>query len=281
MGGLGHDASHFAVCKSPWINHIGTILGMWFLVSPPLWYHQHVYAHHSHTNVGGADPDLHHHPLFRLSSKTKRLGVHRLQRMRIYTYMLWGGQAAGDALIVPAKSLYTRTISGITPIFGHGETTLGGTPYTCATLFHNVLYLVIVFSPCVTLDFRQGVACALTQIAVSGWLYAFFTQINHLNDASHEGAAAHYENGKPRAWSVRQVESASNFAMHSTFWTYLSNGLNFQIEHHLFPGVNHQHLHIIAPIIQSTCREYGVRYNAQPSFWSALTATAEFYTRMS
>ena len=42
-----------------------------------------------------------------------------------------------------------------------------------------------------------------------------------------------------------------------------------QVEHHLFPGLNHEHLPAIAPIVRRTCAEYGVPYNAFGS-WAVL-----------
>lgn len=69
--------------------------------------------------------------------------------------------------------------------------------------------------------------------------------------------------GREKSWAVRQVESSTNWANGSTFWTYFSNHLNYQIEHHLFPGVNHGHMHLIAPIVRQTCEEFGVKYQVR------------------
>jgi len=131
------------------------------------------------------------------------------------------------------------------------------------------------------LGVSAGVVSVAAHVAISGWLFGFFSQINHINEDAEAGAALYDERGEPRSWSVRQVESSVNWANGSYCWFLLSNGLNFQIEHHLFPGVNQTHLCHIAPIVQRTCEEYGVKYNAMPTFWSALRATAEWYTCLS
>jgi fatty acid desaturase len=92
--------------------------------------------------------------------------------------------------------------------------------------------------------------------------------VNHLTeDCTFPDGDLPYDK---RDWAVLQVMTASNFATSSYFWTAISGGLNFQIEHHLFPGINHTHLPAISPIIVQTCKEFGVKYHCFPTFWSAL-----------
>ena len=52
--------------------------------------------------------------------------------------------------------------------------------------------------------------------------------------------------------------------------TWMLGGLNFQIEHHLFPRVPHTHYPQIARIVRSNCATHGVRYSSQPSLRAAL-----------
>ena len=58
------------------------------------------------------------------------------------------------------------------------------------------------------------------------------------------------------------------------FLCWFLGGLNFQIEHHLFP----QYCHLLYPrirhIVKQTCEEFGVRYTSNDSFWNAI---AEHY----
>ena len=51
---------------------------------------------------------------------------------------------------------------------------------------------------------------------------------------------------------------------------FLFGGLNFQIEHHLFPHICHAHLKQIAPIVRETAQEFKVPYHENRSFWSAI-----------
>jgi linoleoyl-CoA desaturase len=48
--------------------------------------------------------------------------------------------------------------------------------------------------------------------------------------------------------------------------------LNFQIEHHLFPRVCHIHYSALAPIVEATCRQFGVSYAAHDSFLASMAS---------
>ncbi|CAM9158112.1 unnamed protein product [Discosporangium mesarthrocarpum] len=79
------------------------------------------------------------------------------------------------------------------------------------------------------------------------------------------------------SWAAEQVETSNNFCPGSRLWGLLSNGLNYQIEHHLFPGVNHEHLPLLAPAVRRVCEENGVRYKSFSSMRAILAETAAFY----
>jgi len=70
-------------------------------------------------------------------------------------------------------------------------------------------------------------------------------------------------------WAAVQCQTSVNWAAGSWFWNHFSGGLNHQIEHHLFPGVTHTAYFYIQDVVQSTCEEYGVPYQTEPSLWSA------------
>lgn len=84
-----------------------------------------------------------------------------------------------------------------------------------------------------------------------------------------------------RSWAAAQVETSNNFASQSLLWHVLSNGLNHQIEHHLFPGLNHAHLHHISPIVRATCDEFGVRYKSYDTWSDLMAATLDWFDKLS
>ena len=70
-------------------------------------------------------------------------------------------------------------------------------------------------------------------------------------------------------WAVHELRTTSDFARNNLFLNYYIGGLNFQIEHHLFPNICHIHYRKIAPIVQETAKEFGFNYNLKPTFMKA------------
>ena len=62
-----------------------------------------------------------------------------------------------------------------------------------------------------------------------------------------------------------QVQHTVDYAVGSTLWLHLSNGLNLQVVHHLFPQVGWGHYTALAPIIAEVCRQHGVAYATKVS----------------
>lgn len=73
-----------------------------------------------------------------------------------------------------------------------------------------------------------------------------------------------------REWAVHELRTTSDFARNNLFLNYYVGGLNFQIEHHLFPNICHIHYRKIAPIVEKTAEEFGFMYNLKPTFMNAL-----------
>ena len=82
------------------------------------------------------------------------------------------------------------------------------------------------------------------------------------------------------AWAVHQVETTVDFARESRVLSWLLGGLNFQIEHHLFPRICHVHYPAIAGMVEETCREFGVRYTEHRSFRAGIASHFRWLRRM-
>ena len=82
------------------------------------------------------------------------------------------------------------------------------------------------------------------------------------------------------AWAIHQAQTTVNFARRSGVAAWLLGGLNFQIEHHLFPRICHVHYPAISKLVEATCREYGVRYTEHTTFWAGLASHFRWLRRM-
>jgi linoleoyl-CoA desaturase len=82
------------------------------------------------------------------------------------------------------------------------------------------------------------------------------------------------------AWAVHQVETTVDFARNNRLLTWYLGGLNFQIEHHLFPRVCHLHYPALSRIVEDVCHRYGVRYSVHPTFAAGVASHYRWLRRM-
>ena len=102
-------------------------------------------------------------------------------------------------------------------------------------------------------------------------LYSLFfmvcTQVNH-----HSPAPSAPRSAAPANWYRHQTATSQNVAADSAALFWAMGGLNLQIEHHLFPTVNHWHLRKLAPGVAAAAARHGVHYPHAPSLGAALAA---------
>jgi linoleoyl-CoA desaturase len=82
------------------------------------------------------------------------------------------------------------------------------------------------------------------------------------------------------AWAVHQAETSVDFSRRNRIMSWLLGGLNFQIEHHLFPRISHVHYPAISKLVEQTCREFGIRYRVHRSFWAGIGSHFRWLRRM-
>ena len=79
------------------------------------------------------------------------------------------------------------------------------------------------------------------------------------------------ENGSmENNWAIHQLKTTANFAKGSRLFSWLIGGLNFQIEHHLFPNICHVHYRKISKIVKETCQNLTSPYHEHVTFYGAL-----------
>jgi linoleoyl-CoA desaturase len=71
-------------------------------------------------------------------------------------------------------------------------------------------------------------------------------------------------------WAIHQLRTTVNFSKHNKILSWYIGGLNYQIEHHLFPKISHVHYPKIAHIVKATAIEHGIPYHENKTFFTAL-----------
>lgn len=280
---MGHDAGHFAASRYPVVND-WAVWGMSLLCNPIMWQHQHTYAHHSNTNEFDHDPDLHHfHTFLRVHRRFQQQSIYKHQSNLAFVVFSYMFVVFGTCFWIPLGMIQENTL------YGCVEWSDRKRPWRAVGMYtHMIAYVgTIMILPFWThASSLSALAAVILHVATSGLIFAFFSQINHLNEASLDTEERRRQQKSrdsrlANSWAVDQVETSNNFAPGSTLWHFLSNGLNYQIEHHLFPGLNHCHLHHIAPVVRATCEEYGVCYKSYKTWSDTMQAALDWLDKLS
>jgi linoleoyl-CoA desaturase len=253
-----HDGGHRAYSKRRSVNRLMgfslDVLGG----SSYFWSFKHNIAHHTYPNISGFDDDIYVGALARLSPHDRRYWFHRFQHLYIwwlYALLAIKWQLLDDFRFIVKPGIARTNVPRPPPIehalFWLGKAIFFGLALGVPLLHHPLWKVVALFAVCgATLGFVLGSVFQLAH-CVSEADYAAVTAIN-------------------RDWATYQVESAANFARGNRVITWLVGGLNFQIEHHLFPQICHTHYPALSGIVERVCLRHNVRYASHPTISAAL-----------
>lgn len=77
------------------------------------------------------------------------------------------------------------------------------------------------------------------------------------------------ENGKVEDTLLVHQKTTSDFSRKNKILSWFVGGLNFQVEHHLFPRICHIHYPALSQIVEKTTREYSMPYHVHDNFLQA------------
>jgi linoleoyl-CoA desaturase len=269
---IQHDGKHQAYSNHPWINKATAMTMDLIGGSSYIWHWKHNVFHHTYVNITGHDSDIDLGFLGRLTPHQKRYPFHRWQH--IYLWPLYGWLAISWQLVGDFYNLVTgrlgerrfpRPKGRDLAIFLSGKVIFFSLAFGIPMLFHPVWVAMLFY---VIVELLLGMTLSIVfQLA-------------------HAVEEADFPLPKPdsgridNAWAIHQVETTVDFARSSRVAAWLLGGLNFQIEHHLFPHICHVNYPALSKLVEETCREYGVRYTEHSSFWAGLVSHFRWLRRM-
>lgn len=104
---------------------------------------------------------------------------------------------------------------------------------------------------------------------IAGFVLSVIFQMAHVIPSSDFPVPD--ESGNIQAdWAVNQLYNTSNFAPKAKLLSWYVGGLNFQVEHHLFPNICHVHYKQISKIVKKTAIEYNLPYYSYTTFYGAI-----------
>ncbi|MEM7038859.1 MAG: acyl-CoA desaturase [Bacteroidota bacterium] len=275
MAGIGmnvaHDANHGSTSRSPIVNRLlGASLYL-IGVDKTIWQKEHNVEHHTYTNIEGLDTDISVPLILRFSPHQKLRWIHRLQY--IYSWFLYS-----------LVTLRWATIGDFTRHWktyreGSAQELWGGLlKITAWKVFYHALHWGIPV-------FVMGVSPLVALFAMLSLHFTAGTILGIIFQTAHimPGSAFPTPDDADQIdahWAIHQMETTCNYALNSRIFSWFVGGLNYQIEHHLFPRISHLHYPKISHIVRKTAKEYGITYRTYGSFWDALVAHGRYLKQL-
>jgi linoleoyl-CoA desaturase len=267
-----HDGAHGSFSKYKWLNSFAAfslnILGG----NSFMWNMKHNVIHHAYTNVDGVDDDINVQPWMRMSATQKKYRLHKYQHLYFWVlysmlYILW--------IFVLDYGKYFKSRIGSMQL--KKMQLSDHLVFWGFKLFHAFLFVGL---PIYMVGFGDWLVAFLVITLVAGLVLSLVFQLAHTVEHTSFPVPNETTGKLEDEWAVHQIKTTANFATRNKVVSWLVGGLNFQIEHHLFPKISHIHYPAISKIIRQACQEYGIHYIEYPKVRYAVASHVAFLRQM-
>jgi linoleoyl-CoA desaturase len=260
-----HDSIHGSFAKSHLGNRALAFLSCSMLgVSRFFWYQKHNVLHHRYSNVQGWDDDLETRGSLRVSPAQPWSVRYRFQH--IYAPLIYALTTLEWIFIKDFIQYFTCRMNryqSIPPMnkYDHMEFWASKAAYFLIVI---ALPLHVMPSGYFILGFASlHVTLSLTLASI--FQLAHVTTLCTFPEPDSDSGMLNSD------WAVHQMNTTADFSTRNRWLTWFSGGLNFQVEHHLFPRVSHVHYPMISKILVKTAKEFNVPYHSYPTYFGALS----------
>ncbi|MEQ1887355.1 MAG: acyl-CoA desaturase [Bryobacteraceae bacterium] len=259
-----HDAVHDSFSANPRVNYFlsratCSVLG----VSRYLWRYKHNVLHHQFTNIFRWDDDIETRGNLRLSPRQPWEPKFRNQHR--WFYVLYCFVSLEWLLVKDFVQYFTLRINpyqAIPPLSTKEKLEFWG----CKAIY----VAVFIALPFALQPAWRVIAGMLIFHILFSLLIAFIFNLAH----AIEKADFPVPTGSPETiaeeWAAHQMRTTVNFAPDNRLLNWFTGGLNYQIEHHLFPYVSHTHYPDIRNIVRAAAEEFGLPYNSYDTYVSTV-----------
>jgi len=269
---IQHDGNHQSYSDNRIINRLMAMTLDIVGGSSYLWHWKHNTLHHIYSNIHEHDDDINVGLLGRLAPQQQRLFFHRYQHF--YMWLLYGFTAVKWQVLDDFIGISKGRIGKIKiprprgwdlAVFIAGKIFFFNLAWIVPSLFHPVWVVTCFY---------------LFTVGIMGLLLGVIFQLAHCVEEADFPNPDPDTNQLQNEWMIHQIETTVDFARNNQLLNWYIGGLNFQIEHHLFPRISHIYYPALSKIVEQTCREYGINYTAHASFMSSLRSHYRFLYRL-
>lgn len=261
---VAHDAIHGAYSAKPWVNKLLSKTMNIIGGSDYVWRITHNRVHHTWTNIHEVDEDLQLAPFIRLSPHAKWMPVHRAQQY--FSFVVYGLATIFWVFAKDYKKMAQKNIGPV--VLKHRAVDI-----IEVLSFKFLYYTYMIVIPLLVLDVTwwQFIIGFFTVHYTAGTILGVVFQLAHV--VEHTQHFPQTEDGSmENSWAVHQMRTTSNFGRSNPILTWFAGGLNYQVEHHLFPTVCSIHYPALSKITERVAKQHGVPYHAHRTFRGAVAS---------
>lgn len=257
---IQHDANHGAVSPNGYVNMAWGFTQDFIGGSSLLWKHHHVLLHHAYTNVYNKDPDI-TTDIIRLHTSIKWYNIYKLQKIYVWPLLSllpfnWHFKEILDLF-------YMKHMGEQISSMARYESYIG--------LMLRFMFLIRFYViPLYIYPSLHTFLNILLTLTVGGFYLGINFIISHNFEGVKYGTNDKIDKINKIDWAISQIETSSTVG--GRILGYFHGGLNYQIEHHLFPRISHVHYHKIKPIVQAWCKDNKIKYNYYNSLFDNIRA---------
>lgn len=267
-----HDGAHGSFSRYKWVNHLASNCASFLGASQQMWRTKHNVIHHTYTNIHGMDDDIEARPLLRLCDEQRHYGIHKYQHVYFwlaysFLYMYW-------VFVSDYKKYFTGKIGAVELPRMNGSAHFYFWFYKVA---HGFIFVAL---PIYLVGFMPWLIGFLSMSLVAGFVLSIVFQLAHTVEHTHFPLPDNATGKMEDEWAIHQIKTTANFATRNKLVSWLVGGLNFQVEHHLFPKISHVHYPAISRIIKRACQEYGIQYIEYPRVRVAIASHVAYLRQL-
>ena len=260
-----HDANHGSYSPNNKLNDFIGLSANALGASSFFWKQKHNIIHHTYTNVDGIDDDIAKSPIIRQCESQKWVPAHKVQHL--YLLPVYALSSIFWIFFMDFTKYFTRKIYTTD---AWKMNTKNHVIFWITKIWYALIFIAIPIYVWGWLGWLTGFL--LMNVSMGLTLSLVFQLAHVVENTEFEHIPLDTTKHIDTAWSEHQLKTTSNFAMGSKTISWFVGGLNYQIEHHLFPKVSHVHYPAISKIVQKKCREFNLPYNQYKSLGQALAS---------
>jgi linoleoyl-CoA desaturase len=273
MAGIGlsvmHDANHGSYSTKPWVNNI-LGLSLNFVGGHDFnWKVQHNVLHHTYTNVHDVDEDISPRGIIRMGPESAWKPIHKFQHY--YAWFFYGLMTLVWVTVKDFSRLIKYQREGLVKKQRTSLTKEWSVMIATKIVYFTYIFVIPMWLLPVT--FGQVVIGFLVMHYIAGFILAMIFQPAHVVEGT-EYPMPDEQGNLENTWAIHQLRTTTNFGHKEKLFSWYVGGLNYQVEHHLFPNICHVHYRAIATIVEQTAKEFNLPYKAKETFYQAVVAHA-------